>query len=920
MLRNIKSLLLLLSVLLVCPQAVSKEFYGINDKFGIAVWSVASVCQDTDGFVWASSKGGVMRIAGDELKTYSLPYVAKNIQTVRLSSDNGRLIAFTDNGQLFAYNPVSDCFELIINLLAETGDDYINISCVFAQNDSVLWVSTSDGVYRCALGERPAIILQRNGQSLNWAMSAIAGSRLLVSSAEGLGMIDMASLEYTVLLKADARLDAESVLFIPAGDSLAAGTGTMWIGTRKDGLQHIAIENFRVASAFESVPGFPHQPVYAIDIYDEERIIAGAYGAGLYCVDVDDKTIDFSELNDEDDMTSLPDNGIGGICCTPERVWVATSSSGLCFFNRASSMVKHISHRQTDLNSLASNKVRQTVMDANDLAWVATAAGLDVYNAETRQWRHLLKGKNCTSLAVDCNGRIWAGTFGDGYYVFDANTYKETFHGRDCLFVNAVLASAEGDVWITGVQNVTCIHPDGSSRRYTDMTVNALTELGPDTLALACAHALVLLDKNSGSVKTVADGLMNDVAVSGDTVWAAACGNGVLAYDLKTGEKSYITECDGLASDYTTSLELIGKRLWIGTESGLCRFNLHSKAVTSFQGVPALANIYCNVNASGRIGHQFALGTPDGLYIINPMRHIGPSHDVRIWIDEITLSGKSVYDYPEVQAGRKVSEIDELRLAYNQNDIAISWLPLGTERSVVHMHMALDDEWNDVNGKDITLLNLSTGVHTLDFSLIDNYSGNLLDERHIDICVRPPFWKSWWFRLSITLLLAYLVWVSLGYYTAKIKQRVVPIVSLSRAADTVGQMTAEQVTAVQTASEAEAQKTSEAQTETASGYDNPFVQNAVRVVTENMQNPDFGKDQFASDMNVSRSLLYKKLKALTGQSPTDFIRTMRMGHALRLLQEGRHSVTEISELCGYSSAGYFSTVFKSFYGKSPTEI
>ena len=76
----------------------------------------------------------------------------------------------------------------------------------------------------------------------------------------------------------------------------------------------------------------------------------------------------------------------------------------------------------------------------------------------------------------------------------------------------------------------------------------------------------------------------------------------------------------------------------------------------------------------------------------------------------------------------------------------------------------------------------------------------------------------------------------------------------------------------------------------------------------------------AAAMNVSSSLLYKRIKALTDQSPSDFIKTVRMNHALKLLQSGQYTVTEVSELSGFSSLSIFSRAFKKHFGKTPTEI
>ena len=99
-----------------------------------------------------------------------------------------------------------------------------------------------------------------------------------------------------------------------------------------------------------------------------------------------------------------------------------------------------------------------------------------------------------------------------------------------------------------------------------------------------------------------------------------------------------------------------------------------------------------------------------------------------------------------------------------------------------------------------------------------------------------------------------------------------------------------------------------------------FVRRAVEVIQNNMQNLEFDKDNFAMEMHVSGSLLYKKIKALTGQSPTDFIKSIRLNRAIELLQSRKYTITEVSELCGYSSISYFSTVFKKYFGKSPTEV
>ena len=106
----------------------------------------------------------------------------------------------------------------------------------------------------------------------------------------------------------------------------------------------------------------------------------------------------------------------------------------------------------------------------------------------------------------------------------------------------------------------------------------------------------------------------------------------------------------------------------------------------------------------------------------------------------------------------------------------------------------------------------------------------------------------------------------------------------------------------------------------ANDLNDKFVKKMLEVVWANISNTKFDKDEFASAMNVSSSLLYKKIKSLTNQSPSDFIKTVRLNHAVELLQSRKYTVTEVSELCGFASLTYFGVVFKKHFGKSPSEI
>jgi len=101
--------------------------------------------------------------------------------------------------------------------------------------------------------------------------------------------------------------------------------------------------------------------------------------------------------------------------------------------------------------------------------------------------------------------------------------------------------------------------------------------------------------------------------------------------------------------------------------------------------------------------------------------------------------------------------------------------------------------------------------------------------------------------------------------------------------------------------------------------DRAFLEKALNYINEHISDESLTKEVFAREMAVSSSLLYSKIKQLSGQSPSDLIRVIRLRKALELLKENKMSITEIAEQTGFNDARYFSTAFKKFFGFSPSE-
>jgi len=101
--------------------------------------------------------------------------------------------------------------------------------------------------------------------------------------------------------------------------------------------------------------------------------------------------------------------------------------------------------------------------------------------------------------------------------------------------------------------------------------------------------------------------------------------------------------------------------------------------------------------------------------------------------------------------------------------------------------------------------------------------------------------------------------------------------------------------------------------------DEKFMQKALDIVEKNINNPQFTVESLSNEMGMSRMLLYKKILALTGKSPIEFIRTMRMKRAAQLLMKSQLNVSEIAFMVGFNDAKYFSMCFKKEFNMLPSE-
>jgi YesN/AraC family two-component response regulator len=99
-----------------------------------------------------------------------------------------------------------------------------------------------------------------------------------------------------------------------------------------------------------------------------------------------------------------------------------------------------------------------------------------------------------------------------------------------------------------------------------------------------------------------------------------------------------------------------------------------------------------------------------------------------------------------------------------------------------------------------------------------------------------------------------------------------------------------------------------------------FINKVMEVIDEHISEEEFSIDQFGIEIGMSSVQIYRKLKALTGKSPSLYIRSVRLVRAKKMIEEKEGNISEIAYSVGFGSPSYFTRCFKEEYGYPPSDL
>lgn len=98
-----------------------------------------------------------------------------------------------------------------------------------------------------------------------------------------------------------------------------------------------------------------------------------------------------------------------------------------------------------------------------------------------------------------------------------------------------------------------------------------------------------------------------------------------------------------------------------------------------------------------------------------------------------------------------------------------------------------------------------------------------------------------------------------------------------------------------------------------------FIDRLISIINKNISNENFSVEVLCREIGMSRTQLHRKIKSVTNQSTTEFIRNYKLQLAAELLKQDAGNIAEISNKAGFGSQAYFTQLFQEMYGLTPLE-
>ena len=788
---------------------------NLNTDNGLSSARVYSIVEAEDGAMWISTKRGVDRYNGQQVRNYTLAtdmqFSDASGRNIKLTKDSQQHIyAYDNKGKIYIYNKVKDTFQLQVNLTNVLGGSVV-LNDLLVDDKGCFWMALDRGVYMMAYlsiaGSKDKTAYNKGIYILkNTYVNHIRffGKQLLIGSPSGVFAYSQNAAQPRLLLRGYSVLSSYHDV----------KAHQIWLGTFHRGILLLDDRTWKPLSSltqFSSLSDIPLIPVRSIIPYDAATILMAVDGAGVYAYDK--KTCKTNLLLNTDGRPEniLHGNGVYALCKDHlGDLWMGSYSGGVDMAIPMEHTLEFVRHEYLNSQSLINNGVNDVMqsVDAqgrNSKIWYATDKGVSIYDEQTHLWRHSLYNKVALTLCQTADGKVLVGTYGDGIFQVHADgsssrAYSVSNGKLKTDYVYSIFKDSEGGLWI-GCLDGDLVHIPSSLEKNgnVDNSVNYLpiNEVqsiveSPDKkiIAVGTTHGCYRIDKRSLRVSrffypsefpSVDYNFFVNAMDFQDArhIWIATDGGGLYLYDWQKQQVKNYTISQSLPSNtvYALVKTPIGK-VWMSTDKGLA-FIDHGK-VTNLNFFKGLEREYKRMAVVRTQDGRMIFGSSEGAVVLASKFARGLSYKAPLHITGVEVEGKTFDEanqlegwhaelFEMLQEGKMSFSHDEKTLIVHFESINY---PYQHDIQYQYYLAGYDHQWSVPSTyQQARFANLPPGSYTLHIKAKGRSNGRILGESILHIHIAQPWWNSWWAWIAYLCILGVIVYFGWDYYRERLHRK-----------------------------------------------------------------------------------------------------------------------------------------------------